>query len=80
MNWFFTPVLRAAATPAHNPADEILVERNARGGWSLRFTGDAPDEAMGNYPTADDAARVARLNVTHVRIVDAAPTTTCSLS
>lgn len=69
MKWFLDLLpLRLAATPASNPSDVLHVEPNARGGWSLRFDGDAPEHAIGNYPTAEDAARIARANVTNVQI------------
>lgn len=34
------------------------IKQNKRGGWSICFKG----RSLGNYPTAADAARIARLN------------------
>ena len=34
------------------------IKQNKRGGWSICFKG----HYLGNYPTAADAARIARLN------------------
>ena len=34
------------------------IKQNKRGGWSICFKG----QYLGNYPTAADAARIARLN------------------
>lgn len=34
------------------------IKQNKRGGWSIYFKG----HYLGNYPTAADAARIARLN------------------
>lgn len=66
--WFcMRPI--APRTPVDNTGDTILVEPNARGGWSLRFEGEPLEAQMGNHPTATDAERIARLNCTHVRVL-----------
>lgn len=62
---FFSPHTPTTA-PVDNSDDVIIVQPNDRGGWSLCFPGDAP---IGNYPTSADAEQVARLNVTHVRVI-----------
>jgi hypothetical protein len=71
MTWsFLSP--RADHKPAKavdNPADKLLVEPNERGGWGLRFAGEPVESRIGNYPTPQDAERVARANCTHVEIV-----------
>jgi hypothetical protein len=50
-------------------APTLLVEPNERGGWSLRFKDEPVEARIGNYPTAQDALRVARCNCCHVQIV-----------
>jgi hypothetical protein len=71
MTWsFLTPKATAPGpVPVNNAEDLLLVEPNARGGWSLRFQGDPLDSQLGNYATPEDAARVARSNCQHVRVV-----------
>lgn len=56
--------------PINNAEDTIFVAPNERGGWSLFFLGESP---IGNYATAADAETIARLNVTHVRVLTSAP-------
>jgi len=71
MKWFLDLLPRSAPVVTTEAADELLVEPNDRGGWSLRF-GDEPEAArIGNYPTPAAAERVARANVSRVRVVDA---------
>jgi hypothetical protein len=44
----------------------IVVEPNNRGGWSVRVEDDS--QQLGNYGTAADALRIARLSFSHVRL------------
>jgi len=46
----------------------IFVERNSRGGWSIRLDGD--DEQLGNYPSFSAAEKIARANCQHVLVLD----------
>lgn len=59
----------APRTPIANETDTLLVEPNALGGWGLRFEGEPVSARVGNYATAEDAARIARDNCTHVRVL-----------
>lgn len=82
MKWFLDCLIPRSPRQPVATDDELLVEPNARGGWSLRFAGEPLDRQVGNYPTPQDAAHIARLNVTRVRIVDtpALPALTPQLS
>lgn len=72
MTWsFLTPCDgQKPKAPVANPEDKILVEPNDRGGWGLRFDGDPAEQRFGNYPTPEDAARIARTNCTNVEVVE----------
>ena len=70
--WFFLAPPRCAGTQIDNAEDPLLVERNNRGGWGLRFAAEPAEKSIGNYPTAEAAARIARLKCTHVRVVETA--------
>jgi hypothetical protein len=52
---------------------KYFVEPNNRGGWSIRQENESPEDAVGNYPTPADAARIARHNFGDVEIVEPKP-------
>ena len=70
--WFFLVPSAPVRMPTANPEDTLLVEPNSRGGWSLRFEGEPLLKQIGNYATPGAAERIARMNCTHVRVVEAA--------
>jgi hypothetical protein len=55
------------AHPHPESLPEIVIEPNDRGGWSMRW--DPSAKQFGNYATAADAERIARINFGLVRIV-----------
>lgn len=66
--WFFAVLPRTAPKVAYVAA---LVQPNEQGGWSIRTEDDpAP---LGNYATAKDAERIARINFEHVYVAAETP-------
>lgn len=66
---WFSLAAAAPSTPVNNVDDELLVEPNDDGGWSLRFVGEPESARVGNYATPADAERMARRNCTRVRVL-----------
>ena len=67
--WSFMVTPRREITPIDNSDDPLIVQRNWRGGWGLRFHNESESSIILDFPTCRAAEAFARQHVTNVCVV-----------